>query len=52
MAKLIRYQDGQAWELNVPNSEIANIFPNGTTIEVAFNSLKRKNVICNVVRWD
>ena len=50
MAKLIRYQDGQKWVLEIPNSDIANVFPNGSTIEIMRYSTT-KNIICDKIEF-
>jgi len=50
MAKLIKYCNGEKWTLEVPNNDIAKIFPNGNTVEVMRYSTT-KNVICDQIEF-
>ena len=50
MAKLVRYQDTEKWMLEVPNSDIANIFPCGDKVEVMRYSTT-KNIMCDKIEF-
>ena len=49
MVQLVIFSNGNEWVLQVPADDIAAIYPNGETIEVAFKS-GRVNVICDKMR--
>ena len=49
MVRLVIFSNGNEWVLQVPADDIAAIYPNGETIEVAFKS-GRSNVICDKMR--
>lgn len=46
MAKLIKYMDGQKWELEIPDNDIARIWPCGEQVEVMRHS-NPKNIVCD-----